>query len=250
MKKVFLPVLLAAMFSVAAVEPRPVKVVLFPFREAEIAAKVDGTVKEYKFRVGERFKAGEVLVLLDDTRYRIDCERAEASAQDAKIQAEFADESYVSQKKLFDENFQSKIELKRREAESASANARKKIADANYLEAKLLLGYCFLNVPFDGKIEEVLCREHETVRAGQPLFKVIDDGKLLAVMNVPVSAPRTIGTELSFRFAGHPDVVKGKVLEVSPRADHRSGTIEIKALIDNSDGKLTAGLTGVLTDGE
>ena len=230
MKKVFLPVLLAAMFSVAAVEPRPVKVVLFPFREAEIAAKVDGTVKEYKFRVGERFKAGEVLVLLDDTRYRIDCERAEASAQDAKIQAEFADESYVSQKKLFDENFQSKIELKRREAESASANARKKIVD--------------------GKIEEVLCREHETVRAGQPLFKVIDDGKLLAVMNVPVSAPRTIGTELSFRFAGHPDVVKGKVFEVSPRADHRSGTIEIKALIDNSDGKLTAGLTGVLTDGE
>ena len=37
MKKVFLPVLLAAMFSVAAVESRPVKVVLFPFREAEIA---------------------------------------------------------------------------------------------------------------------------------------------------------------------------------------------------------------------
>ena len=128
MKKVFLPVLLAAMFSVAAVEPRPVKVVLFPFREAEIAAKVDGTVKEYKFRVGERFKAGEVLVLLDDTRYRIDCERAEASAQDAKIQAEFADESYVSQKKLFDENFQSKIELKRREAESASANARRQLS--------------------------------------------------------------------------------------------------------------------------
>ena len=46
MKKVFLPVLLAAMFSVAAVEPRLVKVVLFPVREAEIAAKVDGTVKE------------------------------------------------------------------------------------------------------------------------------------------------------------------------------------------------------------
>lgn len=112
-----------------------------------------------------------MLVLLDDTRYRIDCERAEASAQDAKIQAEFADESYVSQKKLFDENFQSKIELKRREAESASANARKKIADANYLEAKLLLGYCFLNVPFDGKIEEVLCREHETVRAGAAAFQ-------------------------------------------------------------------------------
>ena len=75
-----------------------------------------------------------------------------------------------------------------------------------------------------------------------------ENGKLLAVMNVPVSAPRTIGTELSFRFAGHPDVVKGKVFEVSPRADHRSGTIEIKALIDNADHILTAGMSGVLQE--
>ena len=103
--------------------------------------------------------------------------------------------------------------------------------------------------PLAQRVERRRRDKHEH-RAGQPLFKVIDDGKLLAVMNVPVSAPRTIGTELSFRFAGHPDVVKGKVFEVSPRADHRSGTIEIKALIDNSDGKLTAWLTGVLTDGE
>ena len=45
-------------------------------------------------------------------------------------------------------------------------------------------------------------------------------------------------------------MVMGTVFVVSPRAVHRSGKIEIKALIDNSDGKLTAGLTGVLTDGE
>ena len=252
MKKVFLPVLLAAMFSVAAVESRPVKVVLFPFREAEIAAKVDGTVKEYKFRVGERFKAGEVLVLLDDTRYRIDCERAEASAQDAKIQAEFADESYVSQKKLFDENFQSKIELKRREAESASANARKKIADANYLEAKLLLGYCFLNVPFDGKIEEVLCREHETVRAGQPLFKVIDDGKLLAVMNVPMDnkALCTVGNSVTIAITGENLTASGRIYEVTPQADHRTGTVRIRVLIDNAAGQFKAGMTGELIYGQ
>ena len=241
MKRMLL-ILLFACSVVSAAEVRTVMVVLFPFREAEIAAKVDGTVREYKFRVGEQFKAGDTLLVLDDTQYRIEA--------DAKVQAQFAEESYVAQKKLFDEEFQSKLELKRRETEVATANARKKVADANLAESRLQLSYCTLKVPFDGKIEAILSREHETIRAGQPLFRVIDDSKLLAVMNVPVSKMPEVGEKMWFGFSDNRIQVEGTVFEVSPRADHRSGTVEVKALIANSDGKLSAGLTGVLIDGK
>ena len=249
MKRMLL-ILLFACSVVSAAEVRTVMVVLFPFREAEIAAKVDGTVREYKFRVGEQFKAGDTLLVLADTQYRIEAERAAALAEDAKVQAQFAEESYVAQKKLFDEEFQSKLELKRRETEVATANARKKVADANLAESRLQLSYCTLKVPFDGKIEAILSREHETIRAGQPLFRVIDDSKLLAVMNVPVSKMPEVGEKMWFGFSDNRIQVEGTVFEVSPRADHRSGTVEVKALIANSDGKLSAGLTGVLIDGK
>jgi len=248
--KRMLLILLFVCSVVSAAEARTVMVVLFPFREAEIAAKVDGTVREYKFRVGEQFKAGDTLLVLDDTQYRIEAERAAALAEDAKVQAQFAEESYVAQKKLFDEEFQSKLELKRRETEVATANARKKVADANLAESRLQLSYCTLKVPFDGKIEAILSREHETIRAGQPLFRVIDDSKLLAVMNVPVSKMPEVGEKMWFGFSDNRIQVEGTVFEVSPRADHRSGTVEVKALIANSDGKLSAGLTGVLIDGK
>lgn len=250
MKRLLWLVALFACSVASAAEVRTVMVVLFPFREAEIAAKVDGTVREYKFRVGEQFKAGDTLVVLDDTRYRIEAERAAALAEDAKVQAQFAEESYVAQKKLFDEEFQSKLELKRRETEVATANARKKVADANLAESRLQLSYCTLKVPFDGKIEAILSREHETIRAGQPLFRVIDDSKLLAVMNVPVAEMPEVGAKMWFGFSDNRIQVEGTVFEVSPRADHRSGTVEVKALIANSDGKLSAGLTGVLIDGK
>lgn len=250
MKRLLWLVALFACSVASAAEVRTVMVVLFPFREAEIAAKVDGTVREYKFRVGEQFKAGDTLVVLDDTRYRIEAERAAALAEDAKVQAQFAEESYVAQKKLFDEEFQSKLELKRRETEVATANARKKVADANLAESRLQLSYCTLKVPFDGKIEAILSREHETIRAGQPLFRVIDDSKLLAVMNVPVAKMPEVGAKMWFGFSDNRIQVEGTVFEVSPRADHRSGTVEVKALIANSDGKLSAGLTGVLIDGK
>ncbi len=245
----FLPAALFACSAAAAAEARTVPAVLFPFREAEIAAKVDGTVREYKFRIGERFKAGDTLLVLDDTRYRIEAERMAALAEEAKVQEQFAEEAWLAQKRLFDEEFQSKLELKRRETEAATAKARRKVADANLAESRLLLGYCTLKVPFDGKIEAVLCREHETVRAGQPLFRVIDDSRLLAVMNVPVAMTPEVGAKMWFGFSGNRIQVEGTVFEVSPRADHRSGTVEVKALIVNPEGRLSAGLTGVLIDG-
>ena len=38
-----------------------VKAVLFPFREAVIAARAESTLLPYRFKLGEPFKAGEVL---------------------------------------------------------------------------------------------------------------------------------------------------------------------------------------------
>ncbi len=242
--------MLLAVSAVLAAETRPVKVVLFPFREAEIVSKIDGTVQAYRFRIGEPFKAGDTLISIDDTRYKIEVERGEAKVAEARIQADFADESYRAQLKLFQQDFQSKLEISRRKAEVDGLVARVKIAEADCAEARLLLSYCLIKAPFDGKIEAVLCREYENVRAGQPLLKIIDDNTLLAVMNVPLATMAPVGTEVRFLFQDGTIPASGQVFEISPRADHRSGTIEIKVKIANPEGKLTPGMTGVLVSGK
>ena len=222
----------------------PVKVVLFPFREAVLVAQVDGTIQKHFFRVGQPFKSGECLLTFDDTPYKIELQRVTARSEEIQVQLKLAQETYLSQKQLFEQDFQSKLELQRREAEFNALKARFKSSQADCAEARLRVGYCRRNAPFDGKVEQVMCREHETVRAGQPLVRIIYDKKLLAVMNIPLSELKPVGTKLYFSFGGKR--VQGSVYEISPQADHRSGTIEIKALVANADGKLTCGMTGEL----
>ena len=236
-----LPVLLSAGPAV-----RPVKVVLFPVREAEIVSRIDGTVQLCALKMGDSFKQGELIMKIDDSRHRIELARAKARQEDIRIQAKFAHDTYLSYKKLFEENIQSHNELARRKAEADSLKARELISAADLSEAQLMLGYCLFKAPFAGRLEQMLCREHETVRAGQPVFKIIDDSALLAVMNIPQESALQVGSEVKMSFRDGNVTVSGKVREISPRADHRSGTVEVKVWLENSRKNLSAGMVGVM----
>ena len=248
----FFPAILAILPVLLFAEPaeRPVKVVLFPVREAEIVSRIDGTVRHCALKMGDAFKKGDLIMQIDDSRHRIELDRAQAKESDVRYQAKFAWETYLSYKKLFEENIQSHNELARRKAEADSLKAREKIAAADVQDARLILGYCTFKAPFDGRLEQMLCREHETVRAGQPVFKLIDDSSLLAVMNIPQELSISTGSTVKLAFRDGVVTVTGKVYEISPRADHRSGTVEVKALVSNRERKLYSGMVGTLVKEE
>lgn len=230
--------------SLYGTEIPEVRVVLTPFREAELAARIDCTVMKHAFRVGEHFNAGDVLIKMDDTRLKIDVLRAKAKAAEAAVMVKFAQQRFEAQKELFEENFQSKLELDRQRTELESALSRKQIADAEFSDAEVLFSYCQIKAPFAGRIEKIHCREFESVRVGQPLVKIIDDSQLLAVMNIPLELQKKVGDAMKMTFKDGKISAEGKILEVSPQADFRSGTIEVKVLVPNKTGTLTAGSVG------
>lgn len=215
-----------------------VKAVLFPFREAVIAARAESTLLPYRFKLGEPFKAGEVLTALDDSRYALEVRRATE-------QADFARTVFEDKKQLRAKNFTSDYELKKAEFDLS-------VAESSLADAKLNLSYCTVKAPFAGKLAEIRTQEYETVRPGQPLFRIIDDNRLLAVMNVPLNdvALTTVGNPVVVSVSGMDRKAKGTVYEVAPQADHRTGTVRIRVLIDNGDGKLRAGMTGELIHDE
>lgn len=211
---------------------------LFPFREAVIAARAESTLLPYRFKLGEPFKAGEVLTALDDSRYVLEVRRATE-------QADFARAVFEDKKQLRAKNFTSDHELKKAEFDLS-------VAESSLADAKLNLSYCIVKAPFAGKLAEIRTQEYETVRPGQPLFRIIDDNRLLAVMNVPLNdvALTTVGNPVVVSVSGTDRKAKGTVYEVAPQADHRTGTVRIRVLIDNGDGKLRAGMTGELIHDE
>lgn len=233
MKKFTILIVLTSAFLGGAVERPSVKAVLFPFREAVIASRADSTLLPYKVKIGEPFKAGAELVTLDDSRYIIEVKRATE-------QHEFARATFTDKKELRAKNFTSDYELKKAEFDlHMTENA---LADA-----KLNLSFCTITAPFAGKLVEITTREYETTRPGQPLFRIIDDNQLLAVLNVSLSEKKmtTVGSSVSIKISDKL-TAKGAVYEVSPQADNRTGTVRIRVLIDNKTGTFTAGMTGEL----
>ena len=133
-----LPALLL-MIQLAAAES--VKVVLFPFREAVIASRVDSTLRPYHFRLGESFKKDSLLTTLDDASYQL-------KVKQMKAQFDFAKANYTDKKELRAGNFTSDFELKKAEYDfQVAANA--------LAEAELNLTYCQIKAPFAGKIVDL-----------------------------------------------------------------------------------------------
>ena len=220
----------------AAAADLPVKAVLFPFRESVISARIDSVLQPCRVRIGEKFAAGTVLATLDDARSTNEVNRATG-------QYEFAKASYEDKKALRAKNFTSDYELKKAEFDYRTAQTALE-------DAKLNLSFCTIRAPFAGKVVEILTREYETTRPGQPLFRIIDDNTLLAVLNVPLNSPYTrTGTPVTLKL-DNGATAAGKVYEVTPQADHRTGTVRIRVLIDNAEGRFFAGMTGELIHGK
>ncbi len=226
----------------------PVKVVLFPFREAILSTQIDGVVVKYNFRGGERFKKSDVLLKLDDKKYNNDLQRMRSLMKEAELNANYTRQKWEDNKRLFKEDLQSEIEVIKSELDAKVGAERYQTAQINYADALLQLAFCTIRAPFDGTVEKLLTREFETVRSGQPLISIIDDNQLLAVMNLPtVELPKIkIGIPVTFKVHENGRVVTGSVFEIAGRADHRSETIEIKVLIDNADHHFSAGMSGTL----
>ena len=252
MKKLFLAVMTAFTllpFAQAADDHmETTRVVFFPYREAILSSRIDGIVLENKLIIGQKFKRGDLLVTLDPTHYQIEIERVNAAIAEQIILHKFAKDALVIQEDLYKQSMTSELEIKKAKLEVDTAEARIKATQVNLKDAQTQLSYCRILAPFDGRIEEINTRSFETLRAGQPLMKIIDDNQLKATMFVPVSMLDKLkpGTEVSVTCTDTKPALtlKGVVYEIATHADHRSNTIEIRVLVPNKDGKVTAGMIG------
>jgi multidrug efflux pump subunit AcrA (membrane-fusion protein) len=96
MTKLFIAFLIAVSAALNAEEA--VKAVLFPFREAVIASRVESTLQPYRFRIGELFKKDEIITTLDNADYTL-------KLNEKKNQLDFAQAVYQDKKELREKNF-------------------------------------------------------------------------------------------------------------------------------------------------
>jgi len=199
-------------------------------QEAKLAAEVDGQVKEVKVDLGDRVKAGDVLVRLDSDMLAASLREAEVRYRNALADAERAE-------RLRAEGVTSAQETDRlRTAAEAARAARDLLA--------LRIDRATVRAPVTGAVTARSVDVGDYARVGTALVTIVDDHVLrlrgeVAERFVPEV---TVGQEVHGEVDAFPGLtVRGRVARLNAALDPRNRSLMLEAEVDNADRRLRRG---------
>lgn len=212
--------------------------------EAQQAFRVGGKIIERNAEVGDVVKAGQVLARLDpqDLRTQVQNARAAVSAEQARLR--LAQVGFERQAQLLPKGYTSRSEYDRAQAELRSAQSSLEAARAQLASANDQLSYTELKASADGVITQRSGEVGQVVQATMPIFTLARDGERDAVFNVYESLFQNPQGDrvVSVYLLSNPKVrVDGRVREVTPTVDSRSGTLKVKVGLDAVPAEMTLG---------
>jgi len=218
------------------------------FIEAPIYARVPGYLKSWKYDIGAKVKAGDMLAEiatpdLDQQlmQARADLSVAQANAKLAQIGAErwqsLASTDAVAKQDVDQRTFTWNANIA--QVKAAQANVDRLVAEE---------GFKRLVAPFDGI---VTARETDIgalinvgAAGGATLFVVSETGKLRVYVNVPQNYVPSVppGTKATISVPEHPGKTYSGTVEASSQAvNPSSGTTLMQLIVDNAAGEMMPG---------
>jgi len=203
------------------------------FAEADVVAKVDGEVRELHVEEGDMVSKDQILATLDGDRLRL--ELSESQARLRKMQRDFQRNKELQDKGLISEGDFEKIQYDL-EALEASFNL-----------ASLELNYTQIRAPIDGVVSERYLKLGNTIKTGDPVFRVTSFDPLVAYLFVPEREFRQIaaGQPVQIEIDALPGApVAATVTRISPIVDPDTGTFKITIEMRGAEQPIKPGMFG------
>jgi len=212
---------------------------------ATICPQISGPIRQVLVEAGDRVRAGQILVTLDDAAMQSALEQAmagEVAAQKqqmaAQTQASLAADSLARYQMLQEQKSVSPQEFdqvqKRSEAaqlQVAACAAQSQQAKAASAGARTQLGYTTLRAPFAGLVTARMADPGTLAAPGMPLLQIDRDGPLQVYVAVDESLIGSIhaGMKLPVAVEGIDAAdLNGTVAEIVPAADPASRSFLVK----------------------
>ena len=198
--------------------------------EIDLAAQAGGRVQRLLVRTGDRVRAGQLLVVLDQTQLRADVQALRAKAKRDEL-------AYQRFRGLVTQGAASALQ-----AEEYQANA---IGSREALRAKQAdLAYKDIRAPISGVMGDLSIKPGDVLAAGTPFSRIIRNERLLARIDVPAGQLNQLqpGQPVQLLAAsGDQPVAQGRISQVDPGVSAGTQTLLAKATINNADGRLRNG---------
>jgi RND family efflux transporter MFP subunit len=224
---------------------------------APIYARVPGYLKSWKYDIGSKVKAGDVLAEIDTPDLDQQLMQARASLRVAEANAKLAQITAERWQSLANTDAVAKQDVDTRTFTWNANVAQVKAAQANVDQLVALEGFKRLIVPFDGI---VTARETDIgalinvgstgggisvgSAGGTELFVVSETRKLRVYVSVPQNYVPSVppGTKATITVPEHPNKTYSGTVEASSQAViPTTGTTLMELIVDNSAGEMMPG---------
>lgn len=224
-------------------------------KTVNLMARVSGVLQSVNFQPGTKVRQGQVLFVIEPTLYQNAVTQAEAELQTAEAQLDYARNQYARMKEAIKSDAVSKIQLLQSQSSVAEGMAAVDNAKAALNTAKTNLGYCYVRAPFDGTIDRAQYDVGSYISGSvQPaiLSTIYKDDRVYAYFNVADNqwlsmlmsdnAP-SLPHEVTVRLGKDgTQTYPGNLDYLSPSVNLSTGTLDVRANLDNPKGVLKSGL--------
>jgi len=156
-------------------------------RQTVVAAQVAGAIVQLDVKVGDRVKAGQVLMRIDARAAEQAATASEAQAQSARAALQLASREFERQQQLFKQHYISQAALDQAEAQFKATRAQVNAQVAQLGLARTQSGFNTVRSPYDGVIAELPVSLGDMALPGRALATVYDPSALRVTANVPQS---------------------------------------------------------------
>lgn len=223
-----------------------------------LVGRVNGTLQANLFNPGERVKKGQLLFIIEPTTYEDAVAQAEASLKTAEASLDYARNNYERMKEAIKSDAVSRIQFLQAESNVKESEAAVSNAQAALRTARTNLAYCYVKSPSDGQIS-LAVYSVGTYIAGAvspvTLATVYKDDKMYSYFNVADN--QWLAQNLSEKLlkpnpnesyyvtvrlgTDGKQTWKAKLDYLSPNITLSTGTLKLRAELDNPNGLLKTG---------
>ena len=207
-----------------------------------VSSRIMGMVTLINVKEGDRVKAGQILMTIDDRDAVQKVNAAEQGLEAARLSSTLADITYGRYKKLHDERAISRQEIDQIETQKKVATSDFERMKASLEEAKVYRGFTRIASPCSGWVTEKKIETGSMAIPGAPLLTVESGSgfNIEAYIDESLSGKLKRGMAVDVVIDAVGLGIKGVITEIVPAVDRMSRTFQIKIAV--ADPKLKSGL--------
>jgi RND family efflux transporter MFP subunit len=222
--------------------------------QVEVRARVAGALERVHFRDGQLVRKGALLFTIDPRPFAAEVARAEASLASARTQGELARSEQARGEVLLPLRAISQQEADQLRAAAQNAASAVRAAQAALDTARLNLGYSRITASIGGRVSRAAVTAGNLVGVSEPvLTTIVSTERVYAYFDASEAAFLKYGQAAAnskeapavrlglFDEPGFPHT--GRIDFVDNRLNPATGSMQLRAVFENRDGRFTPGLS-------